>query len=127
VRKGTEMNKIEMYITGVLLLALLLTPATAQIKLADVIADAGFDWAIGKWVGVVEGEKVELEWKWALDKHVILSNIKAGEYQSCGMIMYVASRDEVVEMSADNEGATQTGKWRVEGNDAVLRFEKTDA
>lgn len=126
MRKGQKMNRIRTYMAAVLLFALLLTPATAQMKLGDVIADAGFDWTIGKWAGMIEGEKIELEWKWALDKHVILSNIKAGEYQSSGMIMYVTSRDEVVEMSADNEGATQTGKWRIEDNNAVLRFEKTD-
>jgi hypothetical protein len=127
MRKGTKMNRIRTYIAaGVLLIALLLTQATAQMKLGDVIADAGCDWAIGKWAGDIEGEKIELEWKWALDKHVIIYNIKAGEYQSCGMIMYVASRDEVIDTSADNEGSTQTGKWRIEDNDAVLRFEKTD-
>jgi hypothetical protein len=35
-------------VAAVLLIALLLTPATAQMKLGDIIADAGFDWTIGK-------------------------------------------------------------------------------
>jgi hypothetical protein len=120
------MNKIGTYIAAAALFAFLSTPAVAQTKLGDVIAEAGFDWTIGKWAGMVDDDKVELEWKWALDKHVILSDIKAGGYRSCGMIMYVASRDEIIEMSANNQGATQTGKWRVEGNDAVLQFEQMD-
>lgn len=126
MRKGTETNAIRTYITAVVLFTLLQTTATAQMRLGDIITEAGFGWTIGKWAGMVDDQKVELEWKWALDKNVILSDIKAGEYRSCGIIMYVASRDEVIDVSADNQGATQTGKWRGEGNDAVLRFEQTD-
>jgi hypothetical protein len=115
-----------MYVAVVVFFVFLLTPAMAQQKLGDVVTEAGFDWMIGKWVGTVEEQKVELEWKWALDKHVIFVDVKAGEYRSHSMIMYVASRDEVIEVGADNQGATERGKWRTEGDNAVVRSEETN-
>jgi hypothetical protein len=98
----------------------------AQTKLGDLVTESGFDWVIGKWVGQVEEQKVELEWKWALDKHIMLVEVKAGEYRSHSMIMYVASRDEVIEVGADNQGGTERGRWSAEGDDAVVRSEETN-
>ena len=120
------MKKTRMCVAVAALLALGLGSAVAQQKLGDLVSEAGFDWMAGKWVAYSdEGTKIELEYKWALDKHAIMMDFKMGEFRYQALAIYVASRQEVIHIGADNQGGTWKGAWDAEADAAVLRLEQT--
>ena len=63
--------------------------AFAQQKLGDFVTDAGYDWIIGRWVAAADEGKVEVEYKWGLDKSIVLAGLKMGDYQHRGIIMLI--------------------------------------
>ena len=116
------------FLSVVALLAVSAIPATAQQSLGDLVAQGGYDWLIGKWVATTdEGDKLEFEQKWGLDKHVILVDFTMREFKMHGMIIFVPSREEVIQVGADTRGGTWKGTWRDEYGSAVHRIEHTSA
>jgi len=87
-------------------------PAVAQESLGELVTQAGYDAVIGKWKGTDDqGQSCTLEYKWALDKHVITVDVTMGDLRYHGMIMFVPSRQEVIQVGADNMGGTWNGTW----------------
>ncbi len=109
------------------LLAVSVVPAGAQDKLGDLVDEFGYDWMIGNWSATSdEGQQVELEYKWILDKNAMCVNMKMGEFKYHGMIMFVPSKEEVVQLGADNMGGTWTGTWGEDYDGAVNRNQRLD-
>jgi len=107
-------------------LVILATGAKAQQSLGDIVKEYGFDWIIGKWVGQTdEGNKIHVIYNWQCDKHLVTINLKWPDYEHRGMIFYVPSKNEVVQIGVDNEGSTCQGTWDVDGDKACLRIEQT--
>jgi hypothetical protein len=99
-------------------------PAGAQEKLGDFISQYGYDWIIGKWLATNEnGRTYELEYKWGLDKHIVLVDVKIGDFEYHGMVMFVPSREEITQIGADNMGGTWKGTWDEDSEGAVNRNE----
>ena len=110
------------------LLAISVIPAGAQDKLGDLVAEFGYDWIIGKWAATSDnGQQVELEYKWILDKCAMCVNVTIGELKYHGMIMFVPSKEEVVQLGADNMGGTWNGTWGEDYEGAVNRSQRLDA
>jgi len=102
-------------------------PAGAQETLGDLVAQYGYDWMIGKWSATSDdGSQVELEYKWILDKNALCVNVKIGDFKYHGLIMFVPSREEVVQIGADNMGATWNGTWTEDYDGAVNRNERIE-
>ena len=111
----------------VALLVVSAVPAGAQEKLGDLVAQYGYDWMIGKWTASSgDGQPVELEYKWILDKKAICVNAKIGDFKYHGLIMFVPSREEVVQIGADNMGAMWNGTWAEDYEGAVNRNERIE-
>ncbi|MFQ6036542.1 MAG: hypothetical protein ACE5NM_11955 [Sedimentisphaerales bacterium] len=111
-----------------IVLTILVTGARAQQSLGDIVKEYGFDWIIGRWVATTdEGDKIQLEYKWQLNRHLITFHLKwpDGEYQ--GMIFYRPTEDEVVQIGVDSRGGSGKGTWDVEGNKAIMNYEHTGA
>ena len=109
------------------LLAVSVGPAGAQDKLGDLVAEFGYDWMIGKWEAASDdGQQVELEYKWILDKCAMCLNLSMGEFKYHGMIMFVPSKEEVVQLGADNMGGTWNGTWGEDYEGAVNRNQRLD-
>lgn len=109
-------------------LAVCSIPAGAQERLGDFVAEFGYDWMIGNWSATSdEGQQVELEYKWILDKYAICVNVKIGDFKYHGMIMLVPSREEVVQLGADNNGGTWNGTWTEDYEGAANRNQRLDA
>jgi uncharacterized protein (TIGR03067 family) len=109
------------------LLAISAIPAKAQDKLGDLVAEYGYDWIIGKWSATGDdGGQVELEYKWILDKCSICVNVKMGDFKYHGLIMFTPSREEVVQLGADNMGGTWNGTWGEDNDGAVNRNQRLD-
>ena len=110
------------------LLAISAVPTGAQEKLGDFVAEYGYDWMIGNWSATSDdGGQVELEYKWILDKYAMCVNVKIGDFKYHGMIMLVPSREEVVQLGADNMGGTWNGTWTEDSDGAVNRNKRLDA
>jgi len=102
-------------------------PAVAQDKLGDFVAQYGYDWMIGNWAATSDdGQQVELEYKWILDKYAMSVNLKMGDFKYQGMIMLVPSSEEVVQIGADNMGGTWNGTWTEDYDGAVNRNKRLE-
>jgi len=102
--------------------------AVAQDRLGDLVAQGGYDWLIGRWVATTdEGQQVAFEQKWTLDRHAILVDLQMRDFKLAGMIIFVPSREEVMQVSADNQGGTWKGTWRDEYGSAVHTTQHTRA
>ena len=110
------------------LLAVSAVESRAQDKLGDFVAEYGYDWMIGNWAATNdEGQQIELEYKWILDKYAMCVNVKIGDFKYHGMIMLVPSREEVVQLGADNNGGTWNGTWTEDYDGAANRNQRLDA
>lgn len=100
--------------------------AATQQSLGDLVSENGYDWLIGKWAATTnEGEQIEFEYKWGLDKHIVLADLKMGDFKYHGIIMLVPAREEVIQVGADNKGGIWKGAWSGEDGKAVHRTEHT--
>ena len=109
------------------ILAISVVPAGAQDKLGDLVAEYGYDWMIGKWAATSDdGGQVELEYKWILDKCAMSVNLNMGDFKYHGIIMLVASSEEIVQIGADNMGGTWNGTWTEDYDGAVNRNKRLE-
>ncbi len=100
--------------------------ASAQQKLGDLVTEGGFEWVIGEWVATTdEGDKVDLVYKWELNKNLITLGFKVGDFEGRGMIYYVPAENKVVQVNVDNRGGIAKGTWDADGDKAVARLEYT--
>lgn len=110
------------------ILVILAAGANAQQKLGDLVTEGGFNWMIGKWQFTTdEGDKIDLVYKWELDKHLATIHLKIPNFEYRGMIFYVPTEDKIIQIGADNQGGSGKGTWNADGNKAVLKTEHTSA
>ncbi|UCD00089.1 MAG: hypothetical protein JSW66_09440 [Phycisphaerales bacterium] len=106
------MNLKRMCLVVCVVLSGLAVPLTAQEKLGDFISQYGYEWMIGKWLATdQDGQANELEYKWGLDRHVVIVDVRIGDFKYHGMIMSIPSREEITQIGADNMGGTWKGTW----------------
>jgi hypothetical protein len=98
----------------------------AQETLGDLVASGGYDWIIGRWVASTnDGQKVEFNFAWALDKHVVLNSLQMGDFKYQGIITLSPTDQEAVDQGADNRGGLWKGVWSPEGDGLVRKVEHT--
>ena len=131
VREMSKRNMGQVLVLTVL--AAMLIPvvgvqAQEEQKLGDIVSEFGFDGLIGKWeASTDEGQKIIIQYRWALDKNLVLVNYQMGEYAYQGMIFFKPLEEEVVQIGADNRGGHSKGTWAPDGDKAVAKAEFTDA
>jgi len=122
--KRANLRNIILAMAAILITAA--TGANAQQKLGDFVAEGGFDWIIGNWEATSnEGDKIELVYKWELDKHMVSMLLKWPNNEYRAMIFYKPTEDKIVQVTVDNKGGTGKGTWEPDGNKAVLKHEHT--
>jgi len=121
-----SMRSISLVIAMLLVISAI--PAGAQEKLGDFVAEYGYDWMIGNWSAARDdGRQVELEYKWILDKNAMCVNVKIGDFKYHGLIMIVPSREEIIQIGADNMGSTWNGTWTEDSEGAVNRNQRLES
>lgn len=116
-----------MFLVIVVLLTVFAVESRAQDKLGDFVAEYSYDWMIGNWAATSDdGQQIELEYKWILDKYAISLNLKMGDFKYQGMIMLVPSSEEIVQIGADNMGGTWNGTWTEDYEGAVNRNKRLE-
>jgi hypothetical protein len=94
-------------------------------KLGDLVAQGDYEWLAGKWLASDNEGQYALEHTWILDKHAMLVDLKIGDFLYHGMVVYVPSRQEIVQVGADNMGGVWKGTWSQGYDGAVHKVEYT--
>lgn len=120
------MNSKKTCLIASVILMSFVAPVKTQEKLGDFISEYGYEWIIGKWLATSEDSRTtyEVEYKWGLDKHVVIVDVKIGDFKYHGMIMFVPSREEITQIGADNQGGTWKGTWDEDSEGTVNRNER---
>jgi hypothetical protein len=124
--KTSRRRNIFLFVAAIIFITT--SGASAQQKLGDLVSEGGFDWLAGNWEATSdEGDKIELVYKWELDKHLMTMLLKFAGNEYRAMIFYKPAEDQVVQITVDNQGGTGKGIWEADGNKAVLKHEHTSA
>lgn len=122
--KTSRRRNIFLFVAAIIFITT--SGASAQQKLGDLVTEGGFDWLIGDWEATSdEGDKIELVYKWELDKHLMTMHLKYSDNEYRAMIFYKPAEDQIVQITVDNKGGTGKGIWGADGNKAVLKHEHT--
>jgi hypothetical protein len=106
-------------------LAVCVGTAFAQQKLGDFVTGGGYDWLLGRWVADGDEGTIELEYKWALDRHIVVTELRTRDLKHRGIIQLDPDLGEIVQVGADSRGGAWKGDWTDEGGDLVYRVEHT--
>lgn len=122
---GLKGNVRRVILAAVVGLFVWTSGATAQETLADAVQQSGCNWLIGKWAGEApDGQKYQIEYKWALKNHVISIHFKGFDFEYHGIIFFDADKEEVVQIGVDSNGGNGKGTWFAEYGTATMRNEQ---
>jgi len=124
----TNMNVTKMLLVLAAGLLIWTSSAMSQEKLGDLVAEAGFDWMVGRWTAMTDdGQEIEMAYRWGLDRHMATVDFKMGEYAYHAMIYYDSAEQKIVEVGVDNRGGTGKGTWDMEGEKAISKSDRRSA
>lgn len=121
------MSARTVFLVVVASLAVCTGMASAQQTLGDFVTYGGYDWIIGRWAAADGDTKAEIEYKWGLGKHAVLTELKIGDFKHHGIVALSPETSEVVEFGADNMGGAWRGDWTEDAGDLVYRVQHTGA
>jgi hypothetical protein len=122
--KRAKLRNTILAVAAILVIAS--TGASAQQKLGDFVSEGGFDWLVGNWeASSDQGDKIELIYKWELDKHLLTMQLKWPDNEYRAMIFYNPTEEKIVQITVDSKGGTGKGTWESDGDKAVLKHEHT--
>ncbi len=123
--------KVSRRMTALLALAVLIIlggSVIAQQSLREVAQEYGGDWLAGRWTATTdEGTEILLVYRWILDGHAMIVDIKMGEYASHGMIYYVPDDEHATAIGVDNRGGRAKGTWVAQDGKLISKSEHIDA
>ncbi len=116
--------------TSLLLLAVLVImtgQAIGQESLKDIVTEQGVSWLIGRWTATTDdGDQIQVSYRWAVDGHAIIMDLKMGETTSHSMIYFVADEEKVISVGIDNKGRVSKGTWESEYGDITAKIKSSD-
>ena len=122
--------KVSLGKTALLALAVLIIlsgSAMAQQSLKDITQEYGGGWLVGRWTATTnDGTEITLVYRWILDGHAIIVDMKMGEYASHGMIYYVPDDEKATAISVDNRGGRAKGTWVAQDDKLISKSERID-
>ncbi len=121
---GFKRNVTRIFLAAAICLPIWTSGAAAQETLGDLMQETGCNYLIGTWAGETpDGQKYEIEYKWALKNHVISMHFKGFDIEYHGIIFYKADDEQVVQIGVDQNGRNGKGSWLAENGKAVWRNE----
>ena len=117
-------NVTRIFLAAAIGLSIWTPGAAAQETLGDLVQETGCHWQIGQWAGEPpDGQKYEIEYKWALKNHVLSVHFRGFDIEYHGIIFYKADDVQVVQIGVDQNGRNGKGTWLAENGKAVWRNE----
>lgn len=81
-------------------------------SLGDLVGEGGYDWMAGNWASTFDdGREVNLGYEWIVNKHAVAVDVDMGRFKYYGLIMFVPSQEQVIQIGADNLGGAWDGTW----------------
>ena len=122
---GLKRNVTRIILAAAVGLLVWSSGAAAQETLADLVQQTGCNWIIGKWAGETpDGQKYEVEYKWALKDHVISMHFKGFDFEYHGIMFFDADKQEVVQIGFDSNGGNGKATWFAEYGKATMKNEQ---
>jgi len=119
--------KVTKSLVVMTLLVAMGTVATGQESLKDIVEQEGFAWLVGQWKAVTDdGSEIILTYRWAVDGHAIVSDLRMGENVSQGIIYLVADEQQARQLTVDSRGRATTATWEVQGGKVITKTKMTD-
>jgi hypothetical protein len=123
---GLKSSVTRIFLAAAVGLSIWTSGAAAQETLGDAVQQTGCNYLIGKWAGETpDGQKYEIEYKWALKDHVISVHFKGFDFEYHGIILFYSQDQQVVQIGVDNNGRTSKGTWLAEYGKATMKSEST--
>ena len=127
-QRTAKVNPAKTALLTLAVLIILSGSAMAQQSLRDLAQESGTDWLTGRWAATTDdGTEITLVYRWILDGHAIVVDMKMGEYVSHGMIYYVPDDEKATAISVDNRGGRAKGTWVAQDDKLISKSERIDA
>lgn len=109
-------------LTGIAALAIAgLTGPVQGADLGEALDHAKWRGILGTWVdSETKGERVKIAYAWKFENKLIEVNSTMGDVKSVSLMGFNPDSEEVFMMGGNSNGGGTIGKWRMEGDDAVL-------
>jgi hypothetical protein len=103
------------------------TVATGQESLKEIIEQEGFAWMLGQWKATMDdGAEIILTYRWAVQGHAIVSDLRMGENLSQGIIYLVADEQQAKQLTVDSRGQAIGATWEVQDGKAIMKTKMID-
>ena len=97
---------------------------SVQGPLGDLLSRHGYKWLLGRWQGVDDQQRtVWVRYALTLDGHAGLVDVGMGQFAYHGLVMLSPSREEVIQVGADNMAGCWKGTWSESDEGLVNRHE----
>lgn len=116
-------------LTGIAALAVTgLTQSVQGADLAEALEHVKWKGIVGTWVdSETKGERVKISYVWKFENKLIEVNSKMGDTESVSLMGFNPETEEVFLMGGNSKGGASLGKWKMDGEDAVLELTYVDA
>ncbi|MDT8302722.1 MAG: hypothetical protein RQ760_14660 [Sedimentisphaerales bacterium] len=116
------MNKVTKSLVVMTLLVAMGTTAIGQESLKDIIEQEGFAWMVGQWKAVTDdGSEIILTYRWAVEGHAIVSDLRMGESLSQGIIYLVKDEQQARQLTVDSRGQAIWATWEVQDGKVISK------
>jgi len=127
-QRTAKVNPTKTALLALAVLIILSGSAMALQSLKDLTQEYGGGWLVGRWAATTDdGTEITLVYRWILDGHAIVVDMKMGEYASHGMIYYVPDDEKATAISVDNQGGRAKGTWVAQDDKLISKSERIDA
>jgi hypothetical protein len=110
----------------VLMMGVMARAAGEPNSVGEILKGNKLDWIVGKWIGMTDAnEKAEAEFELEMGGYVLSIEARVDKYEFTGLAYYVASKNTIAAMGADNRGRSFGGSWMIDGDKLLLKIEQT--
>ena len=120
----TQLSRSFLALIGIATIAATgLTTPTQGADLREALDSVKWSGILGTWVdSETKGEQVKVAYTWKFKNKLIEVRSKMGKTRGISLMVFNPDTEEVFMMGGNNKGGGSTGKWSMDGEDAVLEL-----
>ena len=120
----TQLSRSFLSLIGIATIAATgLTTPMQGADLREALDSVKWSGILGTWVdSETKGEQVKVAYTWKFKNKLIEVRSKMGKTRGISLMVFNPDTEEVFMMGGNNKGGGSTGKWSMDGEDAVLEL-----